>query len=109
MMVIANGKSRYYYGRKGIIWYFCGTMGIICRINIKKLVDFDPEIQSLWGFTIGEYMVIPFDELHQEYYHSDLVEVTGFNPEHDIIHWSAPSRFGGIGHSGTDYRDCKKL
>jgi hypothetical protein len=76
---------------------------IICQINRKHLAfEFDPTTYK--GIRIGDAIRIP------EYQSEDLITkfviVTGFNLEHDIIHWKAKSKYGnGIAHSGSYYDD----
>jgi len=73
---------------------------MICLINRKHLkFEFDPSTYK--GIRIGDVIRIPDHQGHD--LHNRFVIVTGFNPEHDIVHWKARSVYGGVGHSGTYY------
>lgn len=63
------------------------------------------------GFKIGELVKIPKSDYRViEYYGEDnIVEITDFSPENDIIHWKKKSIYGGIGHSGNPSNEIEKL
>jgi len=75
-------------------------IAIINRKRLSESFEFDPKTYK--GIRIGDVIRIP------DYQSHDLVNrfviVTGFNPEHDIIHWKGKSVYGnGIAHSGSYY------
>lgn len=83
---------------------------ILCYINVNRIQDFDFDPKSLWGFEIGDYIEIPDTDYRvREYLYSNLVKITGFNPEQDIIHWEAMTKLGGLMHSGSHRSQCIKL
>jgi hypothetical protein len=72
----------------------------------------EDEPRNYKGLQIGDTITInqkQFDEYYSEFVTKNLVEVTGFNPPHDIVHWRGPSLYGGVVHTGCKYNDVTKL
>lgn len=49
-----------------------------------------------------------FTGWYHQFLECNIVEVTGFNPPFDIVHWKAPTIYGGTMHTGSKYDDIKK-
>lgn len=59
------------------------------------------------GLRIGDKIEIPNDRCEDLY--SNIVEITGFNPPWEIVHYTAPTIFGGKVHSGEFYKRVTKV
>lgn len=78
----------------------------ICLIKPRRLT-FEYDSQTYKGFRKGDYITI--SDYNLEYMYSSTVQITGFNPDHAIIHWKAVTRLGGFIHSESMAEECKKL
>lgn len=74
---------------------------LINRKRLSESFEFDPSTYK--GLKVGDLILIP--QWQMENIESLFVKVTGFNREHDVVHWTGKSHFGGYAHSGTHYSD----
>lgn len=58
------------------------------------------------GLSIGDMIYIPAERCEELF--SPLAEVTGFNPSHDIVHYQAPTIYGGLVHTGEKFDNVSK-
>jgi hypothetical protein len=74
---------------------------LINRDRLLNLFEYEPSLYK--GIKIGDRLIVPQEQMQN--ISSLFVIVTGFNREHDIVHWRGHSVLGGQAHSGSYYDD----
>lgn len=57
---------------------------------------------------IGDPLMLPDDDYRLQDMFENKVVVTGFNPPYDIVHWTAPTIYGGMSITGSKYKELRR-